>query len=227
VDNSVKFRLVGATVVLLVGVVILPPLLKAPPPELVIEDYIPPQPSQITPDKAELQRQDWTIGDVLANEEEPDLTDLRPHETDLDNPQQASDDGQLAQTLASTKTSSQATQTAEETLAKKVAKTSQKNGSQTQSAVSKPVDIAFDQQGVPVAWSIQVASFSNNENAKRLEAQLIKKGYKAQIRTTPDSKLTRVYVGPSMDKKGLEKDKQLIENQFKLTSQIVRYRPGE
>lgn len=234
-DNSVKYRLVGTIVVLVVGLVILPPLLKAPLPELVLEEHIPPQPDRPEGLDVEMKQHDWTIGDVLADTKKPDYSVLDESANDgqqnanSDQEEEPSNSEQASAQIASVESDTETAEISKSDASEKPAE--QKNtvaDKKEASPIKQPlVDIKFDETGAPLAWTIQVGSFSNNANAKRLEAALLDKGYKAQIRTTSDAKLTRVYVGPSMNKKALEKEKRAIESAFNLKSSIVRYRAGE
>lgn len=80
---------------------------------------------------------------------------------------------------------------------------------------------ALDQQGVPVAWSLQLASFKDEDNAKGLRRKLIKAGYKVYIRKTGD--LVRVFVGPDIQKNRLTELQQNIHKEFDLDGIIVRF----
>lgn len=80
---------------------------------------------------------------------------------------------------------------------------------------------ALDQQGVPVAWSLQLASFKDEDNAKGLRRKLIKAGYKVYIRKTGD--LVRVFVGPDIQKLRLTELQQSIQKEFGLDGIIVRF----
>ena len=80
---------------------------------------------------------------------------------------------------------------------------------------------ALDQQGVPVAWSLQLASFKDEDNAKGLRRKLIKAGYKVYIRKTGD--LVKVFVGPDVQKSRLTELQQNIQKEFDLDGIIVRF----
>ena len=82
----------------------------------------------------------------------------------------------------------------------------------------KPV---LDQQGVPVAWTLQLATFSDEANAKGLRSQLVKAGHK--VYTRKQGKLVKVYVGPDLQRSKLEKLKRRLEKDFGLDGIIVRF----
>jgi DedD protein len=100
--------------------------------------------------------------------------------------------------------------------------------SQKSSAAAKQKQLGLDQRGLPVSWVLQVASFSQQKNASELVAKLQKRGYKAYEETaTKDGKtISRVFVGPKLDKSALEKIKKDIDQSFKVKSIISRYSKG-
>jgi DedD protein len=83
----------------------------------------------------------------------------------------------------------------------------------------------LDSQGLPEAWVLQVASFSQRKNADEVKEALIKMGYKAYTRTikTPEGPSTRVYVGPRFTKSAFSKDKLAIDKAFSVKSILVRF----
>ncbi|MEM8594836.1 MAG: SPOR domain-containing protein, partial [Pseudomonadota bacterium] len=86
---------------------------------------------------------------------------------------------------------------------------------------------SVDTKGVPVSWTLQVASFEDDQRAQAFVAKLKSKGYKAyskQVSTSVGSRV-RVYAGPSMDKAKLSKMKQALDRDFKLKSLMLRFTP--
>lgn len=79
----------------------------------------------------------------------------------------------------------------------------------------------LDANGIPAAWSLQLASFRDERNAKSLRADLTQAGYKVYIRRADE--LVRVYVGPEMQRTRLEKLKVAIKEQYSLDGMIVRF----
>lgn len=79
----------------------------------------------------------------------------------------------------------------------------------------------LDQQGVPVAWTLQLASFKDETNAKGLRKQLISAGHKVFTRKQGD--LVKVYVGPEFQKSRLESLQQQLKKDFGLNGIIVRF----
>ncbi len=79
----------------------------------------------------------------------------------------------------------------------------------------------LDSRGIPVAWSLQLASFKDESNAKALRSDLNKAGYKVYIRHGGD--LVRVYIGPEMQRTRLEKLQETIKSDYSLDGMIVRF----
>ena len=90
-------------------------------------------------------------------------------------------------------------------------------------------DHILDKNQLPVNWSLQIASFQNENNATRLRAQLRGQNYRSYIlhANTNDGETYRVFVGPSSSKETLVQMNQKIEAKLKLKGRIVRYRIEE
>ena len=86
---------------------------------------------------------------------------------------------------------------------------------------------ALDQDGLPIAWIIQVGSFGNRNNAVKLRAALQADGYRAQIKDQKTTKkmLTRVIVGPYIDKQMARRDRNKIATKMNLKPEILRFKP--
>ena len=80
---------------------------------------------------------------------------------------------------------------------------------------------ALDKQGVPVAWSLQLASFKDEVNARGLRRKLVAAGYKVYTRKNGD--LIKVFVGPDMQKTRLSQLQNSIQKEFGLDGIIVRF----
>ncbi len=94
--------------------------------------------------------------------------------------------------------------------------------------VAKPVPKpSLNQQGVPKAWVIQVASFKTETRAKVLRDKLISQGYKAYIRSLKTSKgpASRVLVGPKIDQREAQKVKARLDRALKVDTLIKRFEP--
>lgn len=84
-----------------------------------------------------------------------------------------------------------------------------------------------DEQGVPYAWTLQLGAFSDVNNANTLRDQLRGQGYKAYTEVSADSGLTRVYVGPELQRAAIESlQKKLQQEMQQGDIYIKRYQPG-
>ena len=90
-----------------------------------------------------------------------------------------------------------------------------------------PEKLAMDSQGVPVAWILQVASVSSADKAEQLRQQLLQKDRKAYTRRVKRDgrELYRVYIGPKFERARLENIKEQVDREFGVNSLIVRYVP--
>ena len=84
----------------------------------------------------------------------------------------------------------------------------------------------LDQNGLPVGWSLQVASFRDRDNAVALRSEIRELGHGAYVllNRTNEGQFYQVLVGPSLDQEGLSQAGQDIADKMGLTVQIVRYR---
>lgn len=73
------------------------------------------------------------------------------------------------------------------------------------------------------AWVVQLGSFGNADNARRLRDQVREKGYGSHLQqvTQGDATLTRVFSGPFATKAQAEAAKQALDNAFGLNSLVT------
>lgn len=90
-----------------------------------------------------------------------------------------------------------------------------------------PEKPALDADGVPVAWMLQVASLSSEDRARDLKNQLLaidQEAYVKRIRRG-DKTLWRVYIGPKFEKARLEAVQPQVDRAVGVSSKIMRYYP--
>lgn len=97
---------------------------------------------------------------------------------------------------------------------------------------NNPPDLAaelptLNQQGVPKAWVIQVASYRFEAHANELRNKLKADGYKAYTREVQmdTGNMVRLYVGPKLDKNRALKALQDIEEKHKVKGLLLRFEP--
>lgn len=81
----------------------------------------------------------------------------------------------------------------------------------------------LDANGLPVSWSIQLASLSNRAGAEKLQQTLRSQGYNAYIRAAGG--MNRVYVGPLIERADAERTRDAINRQNSLKGFVVRFQP--
>lgn len=81
-----------------------------------------------------------------------------------------------------------------------------------------------------VAWAVQLGSFKDKNNARRLADRLRAAGYKAfmhEVKSARNGLQTRVYIGPEYKQASAAKLSTKIEQQMKMHGFIVSYKPLE
>ena len=90
-----------------------------------------------------------------------------------------------------------------------------------------PVQPTLDSKGLPVAWILQVASVSSAAKADELRDGLLSMREKAYVKKLERGQkdLYRVYIGPNVERAQLERIQAGIDKRFGVRSIIVRYVP--
>ncbi|MBZ2167943.1 MULTISPECIES: SPOR domain-containing protein [Marinobacter] len=72
-------------------------------------------------------------------------------------------------------------------------------------------------------WVVQLGSFGNADNARRLSEQVRDKGYGSQLQAVKrgDATLTRVFSGPFPDRASAEAAKRVLDESFSLNSLVT------
>ncbi|TMP04194.1 DedD protein [Pseudoalteromonas sp. S3178] len=82
-----------------------------------------------------------------------------------------------------------------------------------------------DENLTSMAYVIQLGSFSHVANVKALQAKLKAQGFKTFTKPikTPNGTLTKVFVGPSLDKAELQKQLPELKKLTKLNGKVTQY----
>jgi cell division septation protein DedD len=90
-------------------------------------------------------------------------------------------------------------------------------------------DTALDKNSLPIAWSWQLGSFENEENAKKLRASLREAKYRSYILKTKtrEGDAFKVLIGPMLEKAAVERIGAEIATQMKIEGNAVRYQIEE
>jgi len=81
----------------------------------------------------------------------------------------------------------------------------------------------LDADGVPVSWTVQLASLSNRARAEELQRKLRSQGFDTYVRTVDG--MHRVFVGPLLERADAERVREQIARQHKLSPIVVRFQP--
>ncbi|WP_350616693.1 SPOR domain-containing protein [Pseudomonas sp. HY7a-MNA-CIBAN-0227] len=81
----------------------------------------------------------------------------------------------------------------------------------------------IDPNGLPISWSVQLASLANRESAESLQKTLRSQGYNAYIRTANGK--NRVFVGPLIERAEADRLRDLLGRQQNLKGFVVRFQP--
>jgi DedD protein len=90
-----------------------------------------------------------------------------------------------------------------------------------------PARPEIDAQGVPVAWMLQVISVSSRDKAEQTRQALQDLGHKAYIKPAQVEGKTvyRVYVGPKFERAAVDAIKGEVDAHFGVNSMVRRYLP--
>lgn len=87
----------------------------------------------------------------------------------------------------------------------------------------------LDKNSLPIAWSLQLGSFENEDNARELRATLRDAKYRSYILKTKtrEGDTFKVLMGPMLEKAAVERIGTEIATQMKIEGNVVRYRIEE
>lgn len=87
-----------------------------------------------------------------------------------------------------------------------------------------PAQPVLDEQGLPLAWVVQVAAYREPQRAERLRMQLMDEGYKAYTRevSTDKGPVVRVFVGPKVSREEAAAAKQELDQLLNTQSLVLR-----
>lgn len=197
-DTIVKQRLVGALILLALGVVFWPIIFVREPSQVAaVSVAVPPEPqvdlSMLPePDNIGLRR-----GGVAQVQELPDADVIMD---------QLRDEGEI------------------DSLPSSDSVISIPDPSAASTTLGQP---ALDDDGLPIAFTLQVATMAQKARAEALRDQLLERGYKGYLKRLrrDDKVLYRVLVGPRYTRQELEPIKLAIDESWRVESLIMRYLP--
>lgn len=211
-NDILKQRLVGALILVALGVVFWPIIFVEPGDEPAAEQpRIPPRPAVET-----------------AAIEPPDMAGLRPSE-EIE-AQKAARAAELAWPVPAPDSKQESLPADESrTVAAKDPKPEKAPASvpSRKTRTEAPEKLVVDSDGVPVAWILQVATVSSSDKANELRDHLLKVDQKAYVKRVKRNgkNLYRVYIGPKFERAVLESMQPRIDREFGVKSMIARYVP--
>jgi DedD protein len=212
VNDVLKQRLVGALILLALGVVFWPIVFVQPEEKpSIVQRAIPQPPAADTtpieaPDPAGLRASEERAADYeqLSSASPVAVLDSDGNQidTDVPSPTRAAEPPDSAPTASALSEASTVRSEA-------------------------PQRLAVDADGVPVAWTLQVATVSSYDKAEALRKRLLEKNEKAYVTSVSSGgkQLYRVCVGPKFERHELEKMQASINSEFGVKTMLVRYLP--
>jgi len=212
VNDILKQRLVGALILLALGVVFWPIIFVGPDEQKAAEQQSIPPPPGVSTTAIEAPEQGALRGssEVVTDEDNPAVDELSASDKRAD---------ELSGAGAA------------------VAPPAPEPEPETAVAVANPLTVevrsqpperlAMDANGVPVAWTLQVATVSSAEKAEVLRKRLLALHHKAYVTrlSTGGKNLYRICIGPKFERVELEKLQAGINAEFGVTSIVARYTP--
>ena len=201
-DFLLKQRLVGAVVLVALGVIFIPMLLEGPNSELVPE--MEPLP-ELTG-----QRSSMELGDFPDAGDVPVEADVAVVQADIAVPPNPGDELQ-----------SQPNETAEVEIAAPEPKVEPLPVPPKPATTPEPAKPA----GPLGNWVVQMGSFSSEQNALRLRDKLRKAGFVTQVeKVRVDAKSRyRVRVGPYLERAEADRDQAKLDKQLNLKGRVLSY----
>jgi len=201
-DFLLKQRLVGAVVLVALGVIFIPMLLEGPNSELVPE--MEPLP-ELTG-----QRSSMELGDFPDAGDVPVEADVAVVQADIAVPPNPGDELR-----------SQPNETAEVEIAAPEPKVEPLPVPPKPATTPEPAKPA----GPLGNWVVQMGSFSSEQNALRLRDKLRKAGFVTQVeKVRVDAKsLYRVRVGPYLERAEADRDQAKLDKQLNLKGRVLSY----
>ena len=222
-DKGMKQRMVGAVVLIALAVIFLPMLFTREDETRQVQVEAPAAPSM--PSQTDVQ---VTPVDVPEPQAVPDLSE-QPGEVIDESTAPASTPSQpiapAPDTAAKSTSAATVAPSKPATASPPVTQATETKAPSTATASQPAADSGnkLDANGLPISWSIQLASLSSRAGADKLQSTLRGQGYTAYIRSAGG--LNRVFVGPVIDRAEAERVRDAINRSQKLKGIVVRYQP--
>ena len=190
-ENSLKQRIIGAIVLIALAIIFLPAILKDKANSGTFKSKIPAQPEELANYRVDTQKIDQLVADQQDSDASQSKTVAKAEAKPNKNTNQSTDSTKNTQRKTKQITSGDSQITSEK----------------DSKLESPPEESIISQNYRDAAWVIQVASFSNESNAKKMVGKLKANNYKAYRRKviSGNKKVFRVFVGPYIEKNDAQK----------------------
>ncbi len=215
-ENSLKQRLVGALVLIALAVIFLPPILKEKTQQEPFQSQIPAKPIELINTK---------IDESLAKKNQQLQESLDQLETKQRKRKSIdiTEEGSLINKVKQTVPIQIQTEPAQVKESDKTRRVKAQEGS----SVTEPKTLGKNFKDA--AWVIQIASFSNQENATNFVDKLKASGhpaYKKQAKQN-NKAIYRIFVGPYVDKQDAQKTLKSVNKLSPSTGMLQVYDPSK
>lgn len=226
-DNTFKQRMVGALVLIALAVIFLPMLFSRQDEMREVRVEAPTAPKVPVQPQVQVQPVQVPQQQPVAQEPIPEDANLAQEQTGAEVPPVPNTPKpQVATPISSTKPTmpiGAAPKPAHEA----AAQPQQQPAAPAVATAAKPIAAQapskIDPNGLPVSWSVQLASLSSRDGADNMQKTLRTQGYNAYVRSA-DGK-NRVYVGPLIDRAEAERLRDTLNRQQNLKGFVVRFEP--
>lgn len=211
-NSALKQRLVGAIVLVALAVIFVPSFLREKQVEPVNTETLIPDP----PERETMTFESPTPPDDVEPAPAPE-TMFMPDDSEQ---QPVADSLEQAREQTETTPEAASDESATETADDEPSDGTRDNSAQTESALPE----AATDEG---AWVVQVASLSSAESARKLRDRLQDEGHRAYVReaSTSSGQVSRVYIGPKIERSQAEAIKSAVDESLKVESLILRFEP--
>ncbi len=227
-DNILKQRLVGALILLALGIVFWPIIFVAPEEARLREGVMAPPPPAVSREPLPAPSDAGLRGSPPreAAAEQPDVTLPQDNGPAAQAPDTAPAGESAAAGVVAEEAAAEES-VAEESVAEPAPVPRPTADEPYPTREQAPEVAAFDDDGLPVAWVLQVATVSSVDTARKLRDELIDNGDKAfyEPLRRDNGTLYRVYVGPKFERAQLAPVKARVDDRYGVKSLVSRYVP--
>lgn len=228
--DGLKQRIIGALVLVSLAVIFVPMVFDEPhsertsttikiPEEPPFPEVTAPESDREEPPAYSEPRPDNAQQPSMASEDSGEAPDYRLVEEDAE-PFSGAPESEVAQESESAKTNAPAPRDEPE---EQVATEPKPEPEPRASSQSKESESAEFTRSLDGAYVVQLGSFGNADNARRLRDQVRDKGYGSHLQKVErgDTTLTRVFSGPFSSKSDAEAAKRDLDESFSLNSLVT------